>query len=74
MRTYHFPFHLARVFPDFYFVIVPKVDHKDYLCEDSRLLETIHSLTKRLVLKKAASGGWNLRLDRTLEPWMFYGL
>eukprot|EP00904_Undaria_pinnatifida_P005397 jgi/Undpi1/1988/HiC_scaffold_12.g05375.m1 len=54
--------------------LLEQVDNKDYLCEDSRLVETIHALTKRLVLKKAATGGWDLRLDRTIKPWMFCGL
>lgn len=51
-----------------------QVDQKDHLCEDDRLLATIHMLTKRLVLRKTGTGAWELRLDRKLEPWLFGGL
>lgn len=51
-----------------------QVDEKDHLLEDGRLLMTIDMLTKRLRLKKCATGAWELRMDRSLSPYLFMGM
>lgn len=63
----------ANVIPSFTRCL-KQVDHKDHLCDNGRLLATIHMLTKRLVLKKTGTGAWELRLERKLERWLFGGL
>lgn len=55
-------------------VNLPQVDEKDHLLEDGRLLGTIDMLTKRLLLKKSATGAWELRMDRNLSPCLFMGM
>lgn len=54
--------------------MVYQVDEKDHLLDDGRLLGTIDMLTKRLLLKKSAAGGWDLFMDRNLEPCLFMGM
>ncbi|CAM9212025.1 unnamed protein product [Ectocarpus sp. 13 AM-2016] len=54
--------------------LLHQVDDKVHLLEDGRLLGTIFLLTKRLLLKKSAAGGWDLFLDRKLEPCLFMGM
>lgn len=51
-----------------------QVDDKDHLLEDGRLLGTIDMLTRRLLLKKSATGAWELRMDRHLSPYLFMGM
>eukprot|EP00903_Cladosiphon_okamuranus_P017650 g16254.t1 len=54
--------------------LLKQVDEKDHLLEDGRLLETIDMLTKRLLLKKSATGEWELRMDVKLTPFLFMGM
>eukprot|EP00752_Nemacystus_decipiens_P012886 g11406.t2 len=54
--------------------LLKQVDEKDHLLKDDRLLGTMDMLTKRLLLKKSATGAWELRMDRNISPYLFMGL
>lgn len=51
-----------------------KVDEKEHLLEDGRLLGTIDLLTRRLRLKKSVAGAWDLKMDGKLSPYLFMGM
>ncbi|CAN0145147.1 unnamed protein product [Scytosiphon promiscuus] len=51
-----------------------QVEGRNHLLDDSHLLGTIDMLTKRLLLRKSAVGGWDLSLDKKIDTNLFVGL